>query len=117
MSNRHIATLEQTITELRHAKKRLEARVDYLAAKLNDARADVISAAISAHDGEQECRTWRWLHWSHPDASWACRCGHAHGAHKDGTPGHCEDCGMDEPRKRITTLPIIAAGPPNPDTP
>lgn len=51
----------------------------------------------------REVETWRWLHWDHAGASWACPCGNANSASIE----RCDECGAEQPRP---TAPVEQEG-------
>lgn len=41
----------------------------------------LLAVLLREHDeATRERDTWRWLHWGHPEESWACPCGMANGS-------------------------------------
>lgn len=76
-----------------------------------DAHADhdatIRDALIRLIRAERERDAWRWLHWGHHDASWACPCGHAYG----GGEVYCEECDTWRPMQDALLVHVKAGTP------
>jgi hypothetical protein len=83
---------------------RARAQIEGLASRL---------AALVAERDEavRECEGWRWAHWGHPEASWACRCGAVNGAGINQCVGYETECGAWRPMKPKILAEVQAGAP------
>lgn len=62
----------------------------------------------AAGEIERERDAWRWLHWGHPEASWACACGMVNGGGINQCSGENDDCGRWRPMKAAILAEVQA---------
>ena len=83
----------QELTAAEALRARINKRIDALTAEHE-------ASARDAERARREVEGWRWAHWGHPEAFWACECGMVNGPGINQCFGDADaECGRWRPMK------------------